>query len=363
MMGINPARTHLTRNLMKRLTFILAYLAFLTASLAPAHAQFTPDPGTGLPPTDFNRVGQAGFQFLKLPTNARQAGMGGVISSLGRGDAASSLTNPASLVDVTSLNVGLSNVRWIADINYYSAAAARHFEGIGVIGVNLLFLDYGDMPRTENRPILLDDIPTGRSEVLTDLGTVTARDLAVGVSYARRVTEQLHFGINFKYISETLDDATVGAWAVDIGTVFHTGIRSLRVTMVGRNIGPDTQLASFDERIGYEPADVRMPVNFSFGAAYDLIEGDAGGLHHLTIAAEFVHPNDGPEKVNFGTEYTFRNLLSIRGGYRFNYDEEGFTLGSGVNVGLSDYTLNLGYAFWEFGLLGSVHVVSVAFGL
>ena len=349
---------------MKRLTFFSACLALMIAGLAqPAHAQLDPDPGIGLPPTDFSRVGQAGFQFLKLPTHARQAGMGGVNSSLGRGDAASSLTNPASLVDMTSLNIGLTNVRWFADINYYSMAAARYFEGIGVIGVNLLFLDYGDMPRTENRAILVDGVPTGRSEVLTDLGTVTAQDLALGVSYARRVTEQLHFGVNAKYITETLDDATVGAWAVDIGTVFHTGIRSLRVTMVGRNIGPDTQIASFDERIGYEPADVRMPVNFSFGAAYDLMEGGAGSLHHWTVAAEFVHPNDGAEKVNMGTEYTFRNLFSVRGGYRFNYDEEGLTLGTGINVGLSGYTLNVGYAFWEFGRLGSVHIVSMAFGL
>ncbi|MDE2731857.1 MAG: PorV/PorQ family protein [Bacteroidota bacterium] len=348
---------------MKRLTFLFASILVVTLGAAPAHAQFTPDPGTGLPPNDFNRAGQAGFQFLKLPTNARQAGMGGVISSLGQGDAASSFTNPASLVDVTRLNLGLTAVRWFANINYYSAAAARYVEGVGIIGVSFLFLDYGDMPRTENRPILVDGIPTGRSEVLTDLGTVTAQDLAVGISYARRVTEQLHFGINAKYISETLDDATVGAWAVDIGTVFYTGIRSLRVTMVGRNIGPDTQIASFDERIGYEPADVRMPVNFSFGAAYDLVERGESGLHHWTVAAEFVHPNDGAEKVNFGTEYTFRNLFSVRGGYRFNYDEEGFTLGTGLNVGLSSYTLNLGYAFWEFGLLGSVHVVSMGFGL
>ena len=361
MMDSHPA--HTLRSLMKRLIYLLACFAFLIIGPMPVHAQFTPDPGVGLPATDFNRVGQAGFQFLKLPTNARQAGMGGVNSSLGSGDAASSLTNPASLVDVSGLNLGVTTVRWFADINYYSAAVARDFEGIGIFGINVLFLDYGDMPRTENRPILVDDIPTGRSEVLTDLGTVTAQDLAIGVSYARRVTDYLHFGINAKYIVETLDDATVGAWAVDIGTVFYTGIRSLRVTMVGRNIGPDTQIAAFDERIGYEPADVRMPVNFSFGAAYDLVERGTGGLHHWTVAAEFVHPNDGAEKVNVGTEYTFRNLLSVRGGYRFNYDEEGFTLGTGLNVSLSGYTLNLGYAFWEFGLLGSVHAISMAFGL
>ena len=351
---------------MKRQTFI-AYLAGVLLMIAGPHyltfGQVEPEVGAGIPPQDFDRVGQAGFQFLKLPTNARQAGMGGVISSLGYGDASSAFANPASTLDVQNMDVFLSHVRWFADINYTSTAAVRNFEGIGTIGVNLLFLDYGDMPRTENSPILLDGEPTGRSEVLTDLGTVTANNLAIGVSYARRVTDQLHFGVNAKYISETLDDATVGAWAIDIGTVFYTGIRSLRVTMVGRNIGPDTQVAEFDERIGYEPADIRMPVNFSFGVGYDLLEGGSQSPHLWTLAAEFVHPNDGPEKVNVGTEYSFRNLLQLRGGYRFNYDEEGLTLGGGLNVGVSGYALSLGYAYWDFGRLGATHVVSMGFSL
>jgi hypothetical protein len=351
---------------MKRLTsflFLACAIFLLAVPRYAAYGQADPNIGPGIPPQDFNRVGQAGFQFLKLPTSARQAGMGGVNSSLGSGDASSSFTNPASTVDVENLNIGLNHVRWFADISYTSAAVVRHFQGIGTIGVNLLFLDYGDMPRTENRPILLDGNPTGRVDVLTDLGTVTAQDLAIGASYARRVTDQLHFGVNAKYISETLDDATVGAWAVDIGTVFYTGIRSLRVTMLGRNIGPDTQIAEFDERIGYEPADIRMPVNFSFGAAYDLVEGGAQSLHLWTLAAEFVHPNDGPEKVNIGTEYSFRELLKLRAGYRFNYDEEGLTLGTGVNVGVGGYMLSVGYAYWDFGRLGTTHIVSMAFSL
>lgn len=349
---------------MKRQTSFVYLACALLMIVGPhylAFGQVEPDPGAGLPPQDFDRVGQAGFQFLKLPTNARQAGMGGINSSLGYGDASSSFTNPASIVDVANTDVFLSHVRWFADINYTTAAAVRYFEGIGSIGVNILFLDYGDMPRTENRPILLEGEPTGRSEVLTDLGTVTASDLAIGVSYARRITDQLHFGVNAKYISETLDDAKVGAWAVDIGTVFYTGIRSLRVTMVGRNIGPDTQIAGYDERIGYEPADVRMPVNFSFGAAYDLLEGGTGSPHLWTLAAEFVHPNDGPEKVNLGTEYSFRNLLILRGGYRYNYDEEGLTLGAGLKAALSGYELSVGYAYWDFGRLGATHVISMGF--
>ena len=341
--------------------WLACFLMVVAVPWQVTRGQDGPDVGVGLPPLEFDRVGQAGFQFLKLPTSARQAGMGGINSSLGSGDAASAFNNPASMVDVDGLSIALSHVRWFADISYTGAAAARYFEHIGTIGVNLLFLDYGDMPRTENRPILLDGEPTGRSEVITDLGTVTANDLAVGISYARRVTDQLHFGVNLKYISETLDDANVGAWAVDIGTVFHTGIRSLRVTMVGRNIGPDTQIAEFDERIGYEPADVRMPVNFSFGAAYDLMEGGTASPHLWTLAAEFVHPNDGPEKVNVGTEYAFRELMMLRAGYRFNYDEEGLTLGAGINVGVSGYAVSMSYAYWDFGRLGATHAVSMGF--
>lgn len=86
-----------------------------------------------------------------------------------------------------------------------------------------------------------------------------------------------------------------------------------------------------------------------------------GGLHLWTLAAEFVHPNDGPEKMNFGTEYAFRDLLKLRGGYRFNYDEAGMTLGAGLNLGVSSYALALGYAYWDFGRLGATHIVSMGF--
>ena len=343
--------------------YLICALALVAGPSISAYGQLEPETGPGIPPTDFDRLGQAGWQFLKLPTNARQAAMGGVLSSLGNGDASSAFTNPASIVDVENISVMLSHVRWFADINYTSSAVAKRFEGVGTFGLHMLVLDYGDMPRTENRPILINDLPTGRSEVVTDLGTVTASDLAVGVSYARTVTEHLHFGANVKFVMETLDDATMSAVGLDIGTVFYTGLRSLRVTMVGRNIGRDTQLTKYDERIGYEPADVRWPVNFSFGAAYDLMEGSMGSPHVWTLAGEFVHPNDGPEKVNIGTEYSFRQLLHLRAGYRFNYDEEGVTLGGGVNVALSSVSLAMNYAYWDFGILGATHVVSLGFGM
>jgi hypothetical protein len=341
---------------------LLACASILFLAVHPAHGQLEPDVGIGVESPSFERIGQAGFQFLKLPTSARQAGIGGILSSAGYADAATVFTNPASTVNVENFNVAISHVQWFADIDYQSAAALKNFGGIGTIGVHVFYLDYGDMPRTENRPILDQGVPTGRSEVLTDLGTVSAHNLAVGVTYARRITDRLDFGVNAKYISETLDDANVGAWAVDVGTVFYTGLRSLRVTMVGKNIGPDTQIAEFDERVGYEPSNVRMPVNFNFGVAYDVIEAKEASPHAWTFAAEFVHPNDGPEKLNTGTEYVFRDLLALRAGYRFNYDEEGLTLGGGLKVTTSTGVIGVNYAWWDFGVLGYTHMFSLAFG-
>lgn len=54
-----------------------------------------------------------------------------------------------------------------------------------------------------------------------------------------------------------------------------------------------------------------------------------------TLAAESVHPSDGPEKVNSGTEYSFWNLLILGREYRYNHDEEGLTPGAGLKATLS----------------------------
>ena len=101
--------------------------------------------------------------------------------------------------------------------------------------------------------------------------------------------------------------------------------------MVARNFGPDRKLVDYNEEIQREPASIKMPAQFRLGMAIDLLEGGESP-HLLTLAVEGVHPNDGPEKVNLGLEYTVMGMLSARGGYRFNYDEEGLTLGAGLNL-------------------------------
>lgn len=328
-----------------------------------AQRRFEAEVESGIAPLPYSRVGRSGWQFAKLPTSARMASLGGIATVLGRGDANAALTNPASMSDVASLSISGSSMNWIADITYYSGAVVKSFDQWGVFGLSINTLDYGDMVRTENQEQFGPDGETlGRTQpVLENLGTFSGGDLAVGLNYARRITDRLQVGGTVKYFQETLDDAKTGNWAIDIGTYYHTGIKTFRIAMLGQNFGPDTEFTKYDEQIQIPPSQVRMPMVFKLGAAVDLIEKSADHPHLLTLATEFTHPNDGDEKVHVAAEYGFGNLAYLRGGYRFNYDEEGLTAGGGLHLKRDRYGISVDYAYIDFGRLSAVHVVTVGF--
>jgi len=52
----------------------------------------------------------------------------------------------------------------------------------------------------------------------------------------------------------------------------------------------------------------------------------------LTLALDAEHPNDGPEHINLGVEYAVKEMVYFRAGYRYNYDQEMFTMGTGIRL-------------------------------
>jgi hypothetical protein len=313
---------------------------------------------SGVDPPAFERVGQSGWQFLHLPTVARNAAMADVKCGLANNNATAIFSNPAKLVDISNIDVSFTKINYVADISYITAAVAKNFGMWGVFGIHIANLDVGDMIRTEN---ILDerfDI-TYRSG---DLETFTAGDILVGLSYARSVTAQLSVGGNFSYIKETLDQTEVENWNVDFGIFFRTGFHSLTLSMVARNFGPDAEFTGFDEIYGL-PQSVRMPVNFRLGVSYDLIEPTNGSNHKLSSYLEGVHPNDGPERVHAALEYNFINVFFLRGGYKFNYDEQGITIGAGINYNMKGVSGRIDYAYLDYGRLSSVHLFTLGFAI
>lgn len=352
-----------------RRSFTVLVVSMITWGLSDAAAQTQGgygggEVGTGAEPVEFERTAGAGWQFLKLPTHARYAAMGGISSSIGRADASTALGNPASITDVANLGASVTVMNWIADISYQSGSVVKNFGRWGTFGLNLIAVDYGEMARTEHVERLNDlGEPTGLTQPNMDAGTVTGGNLAVGLNYGRRVTDRLQLGGTLRRAQETLDGAKTSNWMVDVGTLYYTGIQTLRLSMVGKNFGPDAQFARYSERIGAPAVQVPTPMIFQFGAAMDVLEGGSDNPHLWTLAAEFTRPNDGAEKVHMGTEYTYMDLITFRGGYRFNYDEQGLTLGGGLRLHTGSYGLLVNYAYLAFGRLTHVHMFSVGFDI
>jgi len=312
---------------------------------------------SGIEPPDFNRVGQTGWQFLHLPTVARNAALAGVKSGLTNNDVSSIFSNPANLSDVKNIDAMFTKINYVADISYITGAVAKNFGPWGVFGLSFATLDIGDMVRTEN----IYNESLGITERSGDIETFSAGDFLIGISYARSVTDRLDIGGNLSYVREKLDDVEIENFNADFGIYYRTGFRSLRLSMLARNFGPDKEFVGFTEIYGL-PQSVRMPLDFRLGIGYDFLEATDGSLHQLCGFLEGVHPNDGPERIHAALEYSFLNVFSVRAGYRFNYDEQGLTVGGGLNFDMKGMRGRIDYAYLDYGRLTSVHLFTVGFG-
>ncbi len=283
------------------------------------------------------KVGTTGAQFLELGVSARAMGMAEAFTAVAD-DISAVYYNPAGLVYLYGPEAGMTYVRMPADVSYGYAAVALPLESIGgVLGFSAYGLYSGKMDEMDYYRI-----PTGREFWWTDL--------ALAVSYGRYLTDRFSVGFSVKYIGEYVHDYSASGWSADVGTVYDTGFRGFKIAMVITNFGPD---------MNFIKNDYPLPINFKFGGSINVLQADD---YTLTFAAEGSHPSDNLEKYNSGLEFVFKNMFVLRGGGRFNYDSDGFTVGGGVRMPFGQESeLRVDYAYQDFGILTEVHRFTMSF--
>jgi long-subunit fatty acid transport protein len=307
---------------------------------------------------DFAPVGTAVAQFLEIGMGARGTAMGQAYTAM-TDDAGSVFWNPAGLTQLDQRELYLAYTSWPADISVGGLVFGWNLESIGTVAVNALYLDTDDMAVTT----VFD--PEGLSG---EVFSIT--NYAIGVSFARNMTDQLSVGATFKLVREDYLGYGYNSWAVDLGTVYRTGFNGLNIGMSIMHFGPeikfdgtyidysDNQSVEFEEEREFE--NYSLPVMFRFGLTYDIINQET---NDLIVAADMVHPNNNLEQYNLGLEYGFRRMFFVRGGYQFNTDQAGLCLGLGIKYGLSnDLNLQLDYAYSDLGVLTDIHRFSFGFG-
>lgn len=300
-----------------------------------------------MPVLGAQRAGTASVQFLKIGVGARSAGMGESFVAIAN-DASALYWNPAGIAQFESNQVIFSHTAWLVDIQHEFLGAVYHLSPDDALGFSITSLHTDDMPVTTE---------------LQPLGNGTFfrfGDVAVGLTYGRKLTSQFSFGGTIRYFEETLDVLKMRGIVIDIGTYYWTGLGSLRFSAVVSNFGNQVSPSGSVTLLGGQSVSqfqqFSPPTLFKFGFAFEPIENASNAL---TTSVQLNHPNDNSENLSIGAEYQWSNMFFVRGGYKLNVDEESFSFGVGVAASLNLFSVHLDYGYAPFKNLGGVHRISV----
>lgn len=315
-----------------------------------------------------DQVGTSMANFLKIDVGSRASALGGAFVAM-TNDASAAFWNPGGLVFVEKNEVMFQSTNWIADTKLYYMSLAVPFEDLGTIGASIYSFDSGDMEETTvNQPD-----GTGRM--------FSASDFSIGLSYARKFTEQFSVGFTVKYISENLSREKASAFAFDIGSVFKTDIlNGMRIGLALTNLGSAMKLEGPDLNVRHDintglptnkfvdatlaTQEWQLPLLFRVGLGTYIIKNE-----NLSLSAEaaFNDSRDFATRYNIGSELIFNILdgqsVALRIGYLGNYDEAGITAGAGFIFTLAGFNFKFDYAYADMNRLDNVqrYTLSILF--
>jgi len=293
------------------------------------------------------RTGTSSFQFLKIGTNARGTGMG--VTFVAVSDDISSLNyNPAGLVLFSDNGVTFTHTQWFVDTRIENVGGVYHF-GSNAIGLSVISL------RTEDAKVTTEFQPEGTGDYFR------FSDLAVGLTFAKKMTDQFSFGATVRYIEENLGVLKMRTVVGDLATYYKTGLGTSRFAVMISNFGGQVSPAGSVDLIGGRTVNnfqsFPPPTVFKVGFAFEPWMNEK---NRVTTSIQLNSPNDNAENFSVGAEYAYKDFLYVRGGYKFNVDAETFSAGAGVKFPISFSKAILDYSIANFKEFGFTHRISLS---
>lgn len=307
------------------------------------------------------KAGLTGAAFLKIGVGARAVGLGSAVTGL-TADVNQMFWNPAGIALLDEkVQAAFNYNKWIADIGHKSAAVSYNWAGVGTIGVGFISFGLSGIPADRDIPV---DPALGEFQVdHSTSSTYDYRDIAAQLTYARFLTGQLSLGVTVKSVSQTIDGVGAHAVAFDFGSIYRVGVLDWTIGARFSNLGSDMKF--YNIAFG-------LPLSFSIGS---MITPFKNSMHEFIASVDAVKPQDGPQYFFTGIEYTFLEMISVRGGWKFNYfgtDDggtsdrnaikstiEGISLGGGIRTTIEDYDLAIEYSYTSMEVLSAAHRISV----
>ena len=301
-----------------------------------------------------NRAGTAAAPELLIPVGSRYVAMGGsnVANTVGL---ESIFWNPAGVANSqNSADVMFSYRQYIADMSMSYVAAAGNL-GFGTIGVSFRDLSIGDINVTTM------DQPDGNGQIFSPTYFV------LGLTYSNLLTDRISIGVNVNLINESWDRAKANGFSFDFGVQYREffSIPNLSVGIAVKNLGGSIQYGgsglfvsandpTSDRGVTYyqvAAAEFELPSTISLGLSY---VRDINEDNKVAVSGNFQNNNFSYDNYKIGAEYSYKNILFVRGGYSYSPQSnsatpdifQNYSAGFGINFeSFTDVNIALDYAY------------------
>ncbi len=295
---------------MKNKIYFILFFVGIFCSTFPSFAQ-----------QNLQRLGKSGFAFLKIAPSARAAAMGDAYTALAT-DAYAMFWNPAGMMQIDHFAYGFTYGKWIVNSRIMTAAGAYK---MGSIALGVSVVNWA--PEEFEETTIFAPEGTGR--------TITGGDLALGTALAIQFTDKLSFGFKTQWIEERIDRDKATGFTVDFSTYYRTGFRDLVLAMAMKNFGPERK---------YLNQQFKMPLIFNINTAMSFI-GKPGDPLVLTLSTESSFATDYRDRYHAGAELWLLNTIALRGGYKWYYNLEDFSLGAGLKIDVGGRPFNIDISY------------------
>lgn len=261
--------------------------------------------------------------------------------------------NPAGLsrVNSTTGEAMFSSMNYIADINMNYFAGAVKMGGLGTIGGSIRAMTFGEeLVTTEYAP--------------DGTGATFSPTYIVGtLSFARAMTDKIHFGTTFKLISEQIADVSASGFAFDFGLQYVAGVSGLKFGIALKNLGSSMKFngpgldRTFTEngivtvrRVTLQESD--LPTNLEIGLGYS---ATFSKNNNITLSTAFQNSSFSSDEYKFGLEYNYNQMVFLRGAFTVYPDNSdiddvnkslfGPSFGAGLRYPFGSLTLGFDYAY------------------
>jgi hypothetical protein len=281
------------------------------------------------------RAGQAGAGELLINPWARSSGWGNANTASCKGLESLNL-NIAGTAFTKKTELIFTHTNWLvgSNINIYAGGLSQKVGESGVLTLALMSMDFGDID------ITTVDVPEG------GIGTFHPNYTNISLAYAKEFSNSIYGGLVFKVINEKISDVSASGVCFDAGIQYLTGIGknklgkkirdNIHFGIAMKNVGPTMRFRgdglSFRGTVPpndvimtveQRSADFELPSLITIGGTYDFylaqkvdtVADKIKSDHRVSIAGNFTSNSFTKDQFHVGLEYSFKEILMLRGGY------------------------------------------------